>query len=179
MVDDGTGREGSDGGSQTVGHQHEEALPGRAYLGRTDLIDIQTATDVEEIEGHTIDEAAEDEEDDAGVVGRTESEESETEHPSEHGDEHDDLDAEAFQEEGDEQDAQGFCHLREAHEHRSVVGTESICHLRNGLERGDVGSREAVGDLQGHAQHGTEEEEQRRLPVLEETERIEPQARCQ
>ena len=87
------GSQGADGGTDAVGHHHEQSL-GRRLDGRlTLLVDEDASRDVEEVEGDTVDDAGEDEHDDAGHGRIADAEEAEAEHPGEHRHEHDHLDA--------------------------------------------------------------------------------------
>ena len=61
MVDNGLGGQCSDGGTQSVGHQHEEAL-GTGADGLVGLlVDVERSGNVEEVKGYTIHDAGEDE----------------------------------------------------------------------------------------------------------------------
>ena len=91
----------ADSGTKSVGHQHEQALCWSAHAGLALLVYKEAARYVEEVEGYAINYAGEDKQDDAGHGRVAQAEETEAEHPSEHGDEHHGLDAEALQEEGD------------------------------------------------------------------------------
>ena len=112
----------AEGGTDAVGHQHEEALGAGTHRGIGLLVDIKRAGDVEEVKGHTVDYARKDEECHARKLGIAQTEETETEHPADHGYHHHALDAETFETEGNEQDAEGFGNLRERYEGSGIVG---------------------------------------------------------
>ena len=97
----------TDGGTEPVGHHHEQSLRTRTDGSIRFLIDKQGTRNVEEIERHTIDEHREDEHPHA-IARIPPTEKTETEHPTEHGNEHDTLDAEPLQGKRDEQETQGL-----------------------------------------------------------------------
>lgn len=174
MIDDGLRAERSDRGADAVGHDHEESLRRGADRRIGLLIDEERPRDVEEVEGHTIDDHRKDEHPHA-VSGVAQAEESKTEHPGEHGHEHDVLDAEAFQAEGNEQDAERFGDLRQRDQRIGVVGAERGGIFGDVAETGDEGIRKAVGNLQRNTQQHREDEEQGHLLLLEEREGAQPE----
>ena len=111
MVDYLAGGKRAHSGTDAVGHHHEEPLGRCLDAGLALLVDEDTARDIEEVEGNTIDNARQDEEQHAGHGGIANAEEAEAEHPSEHGHKHDDLDAVTAEEEGYEEYAQGLANL--------------------------------------------------------------------
>ena len=175
MVNDGARRECADGGTEAICHQHEETLTRGAQFGRYLVVHKQAARYVEEVEGHSIDDAGEDEEDDAREGGVAHAEETKAQHPGHHGNEHHLLDAEAAQEEGDEQDAQGLGNLRERNEERGIVGRKTVGVFRLRNEMGDEGASIAVGHLQGHTQQHGEDEEEGHTLFAEEAEGVQSQ----
>ena len=106
-IDDGLCTQCTDGGTNTVCHQHEQTLR-RGTDGRVGgFIHKQRTGDVEEVEGNAIDNHGKYEHPHA-AARITQSEQTETKHPCEHGNEHHLLDAVALHEERNEQDAAGF-----------------------------------------------------------------------
>ena len=130
-VDDGLCGKGAYGGADAVGANHEKSLGRRAHRGRGLLVDVETARDVEEVEGHAVDDAREHNHPEARP-GVAEAEEPEAAHPRQHRHEHDALDAETFQAEGDEEDAEGLGSLRDGYEGVGVARAP---------RRGEVGQR--------------------------------------
>ena len=110
MVDDGLGGKRTYRGAKTIGHQHEQSLCAGAYILAGGLIDEEGARDVEEVEGHAIDDHR-DNKHPYAAARITRADESEAEHPCEHGDEHHVLDTEFLHEERDEQDTAGLTDL--------------------------------------------------------------------
>ena len=70
------GDEGAQRGADAVGHEHEQALCRGARLNVRLLVNVDAAGDVEEVKGHAVDDAAEDEEDVAGETGAADAEEA-------------------------------------------------------------------------------------------------------
>lgn len=83
-IHDRTGGEGTYGSTEAVGHQHKETLGGRAYVLGCVIVDIEGAGDVEEVEGYSVNDAAEYEKENSRHTRVTKSEEAEAEHPGEH-----------------------------------------------------------------------------------------------
>jgi hypothetical protein len=105
VVDDQPRNPGSNRGAQTVCHEHEETLCAGADVAGGLAVDVERTGNVEEVEGDTVDDAGKHEQPYARArVAK--SEETEPEHPCEHGDEHDFLDAESLHEEWNEEDAE-------------------------------------------------------------------------
>ncbi len=170
-IDDCACGQRADRGADAVGHQHEKSL-GRALNRAVGLaLHEQCSRDVEEVERHAVDHHRTDEHPQS-AAGIAQSEQPEAEHPGEHGDEHHLLDAEAFEEEGDEQDAERFGDLRKGGEGRGVVGADGAGEFGGSLEASDEGGGVAVGDLERDAQQHGEDEEEGHLALLEECESL-------
>ena len=164
----------ADGGSEAVGHDDEQPLRARADVLVRLAVDEQRTRDVEEVEGHAIDNHREDEHPHAAArIAR--SEEAEAQHPCQHGDEHHVLDAEAFQEERYQQDAERLGHLRERYQDVGMLHAEGVGILGYAAEAADVGVGKAVGNLQRHAQQHGEEEEDGHFLLAEQGEGAQPQ----
>ena len=125
VVDHYAGRPCAYRGPESVGHEHEQSLCGGAHLLVDVLVDEERAGDVEEIEGHAVDYAAEHEEPYA-AAGVAEAEEGEAEHPCEHRYEHHALDAEPLHEEGDQKDAECLGYLAQGDQSVGVVGSPCV-----------------------------------------------------
>ena len=102
MVDDGLGAERTNGGTEAVGHHHEHALCTATYFLIGVLVDEERTADVEEVEGHTVDDHRKDEEHEAEARRTARTEEEETQSPRTESNEHHLFNAELLQEEGDE-----------------------------------------------------------------------------
>ena len=113
----------ANGGTQTIGHNHKQSLCRGTYAGISILVHEKGTADVEEIECDTVDDTAEDKHPDAGARV-AQPEESEAEHPCQHGNHHDAFDAEAFEEEWDEEDAACFADLAQGNEDVGMFGTK-------------------------------------------------------
>ena len=75
--------QGSDGGTQTIGHHHEQALSRRFDTGFALLIDKDTARHIEEVESYTVDDARQYEEQHARHGRIANTKEAKAEHPGE------------------------------------------------------------------------------------------------
>ena len=159
MIYNLSGNQRADCCTQTVGHQHKQALRGCTNFCVTFLVDKQAAGDIKEVECHTVDKARKDEQNHAGESGVAESQEAETANPRKHGDEHNRLDAIAFQEERNEQDAEGFRYLRNRNQERCIVGCKRIGKFGKALEVSEERSGKTVSNLQRHAEEHREDEE--------------------
>lgn len=112
MVDDSLSSQCSDGGTQSIGHNHEKALGAGAdgFVGF--LVHKQRSGDIEEVESHTIHNHGEDEHPNP-TAGIACTEKAKPQYPRKHGYQHDPLNAESTEEEGNQQDAERFRTLRE------------------------------------------------------------------
>ena len=110
FVHDGLCAQGTDSGTETVGHHHEQSLCRRADARVGFLVHKQRAGDVVKVKGKAIYNHGEDD-GPYHAAGVADAEKSETEEPGNHGHQHHLLDAEALEEEGNEQNAEGFCNL--------------------------------------------------------------------
>ena len=144
-VDHRLGGECANSRADTIGHQHKQSLGGTSLLRVRVLLDKERSGDVEEVEGHAIDDHREDKHPHA-TARIAQGEEAEAQHPGHHGDEHDVLDAVALHKEGDEEDAAGLADLGERDEHIGMVDAEGVGVLGYVFKRGDKGVGEAVGD---------------------------------
>ena len=104
MVHDRLGAQRADSGTEAIGHHHEHTLRTRTDAWVCVLVNEERAADVEEIEGHTVDNHGKDEQHEAETCRTACTKEEETQCPCNKGDEHHLLDAELLQEEGDEQE---------------------------------------------------------------------------
>ena len=77
------------------------------------------------------------------------------------------LDAEAFQEERYQQDAECFGYLRQRNQDVGMLHSESAGIFGNTAETADVGVGKSVGNLQGNAQQHGENEENSHFLLLE------------
>ena len=159
----------SDGGTQSVGHDDEQALGARADSLVRLTVNEQRARYVEEVESHSIDNHREQEHPDAAAwVAR--AEQAEAQHPCEHGDEHHPFDAEALQAERYQQDAERLRYLRQRDQDIGMLHAEGVGIFRYAAEAADVRVGKSVGDLQRHAQQHGEDEEDGHFLLLEQGE---------
>ena len=166
------------GSANTIGHHHEQALSRSLDAGFALLIDEDTTRHIEEVEGHTVNDAREDEHDNTWHSGVTNTEESETEHPGEHRHEHYNLDAITLQEEWDHEDTQGLANLRDTGKQGGIVSGKRTGYgcIGTTLKAGNERTGIAIGYLQAHAQQGREDKEQGHVAALEQLEGIEAKA---
>ena len=102
----------TNGSTNAVGHHHEQTLSRSLDLRVAFLVDEDTARDIEEVKGDTVNDTREDEEDNTRHSGISYTEEAETEDPCEKRHQHYHLDTETLQEERNHQDAQGLRSLQ-------------------------------------------------------------------
>ena len=105
-----------------------------------------------------------------------EPEETEAEHPGQHGDEHHFLDAEFLHTERDEQDAERLGCLREGDQRVGVLHSERVGQRRIGRKRTQEGIGVAVRNLERSAQQHREDEEHGELAVLEQGEGLQAES---
>ena len=163
----------ADRSADTVGHQHEQTLRTGANGRITFLIYEQRTRDIEEVEGYTVDNHGDNEEHHAGEGRNTDGEEAETQHPSEHGNEHNGFNTEAFQEEGDEQNAERLTDLRQRDQNIGMLHEPLSLKGGIGAKTTDEGIGKSVGNLQTYAEEHGKEEEQGHALVAEEFEGVE------
>ena len=174
MRDDLAGDPGADRGTDAVGHQHEEPLRTGLHGLCGLLLDKECTGDVEEVKRHAVDDAGEEEQDDAHDALRgADSEEAEAQHPGEHGHQHDDLDAEALEAERDQQNTQRLGDLRDGDQQGRVFGKPAFGRRGKAV---DIGGGISVRDLQRHAQQHREEEKEGHLALLKQHEGIQTEA---
>ena len=167
------------GGTESVGHQHEHSLGTGTDVRGGVLIDIERTGDVEEVEGHSINDAAEHEEQYTGHRGIAKAEESETEHPCEHGDEHYLLDAEFLHAERNQQDTESLGSLADGDEGIGILDGEGICKSGIGGKGTEEGVCITVRYLERSAQEHAENEEDGELTVFEQAECLEAEGFCE
>ena len=91
----------ADGSTEAIGHNHEQSLRTAPDFGLCMLVNEQGTRNVEEVERHALNYHREHEHPHAGSrVAQTEK--AKAQHPRQHGNHHDTLDAKTFQAEGDE-----------------------------------------------------------------------------
>ena len=149
-VHHGLRTQGADRGADAVGHDHEKSLRRGADRHVGLVVHEERARDIEEVERHAVDDHREDEHPHA-PAGVAQPEQSEAQHPREHGHKHHVLDPEALQAERDKQDAERLRHLRQRDQRIGVVGAERRSVFGYLAERGDERIGESVGNLQRHA----------------------------
>ena len=168
FIDNRLGRERTDSSSETISHHHKESLCRRTLCFFCLLIDVERTGDIEEIKGKTIDDAAQDEEDDSRETGITCSKECKAEYPREHRHKHDVLDSEAFEEERNSQDTERLADLADGDKDIRVLHTKGVSKLFDCAKRGDEGVCITIRHLQTHSEHHREDEEERHLLLFEE-----------
>ena len=156
-------------GAEAVGHNHKDALRRRAYLAAGLLFDEKRPRDVEEVERHAVDDHREDEEH-GSRTGVAHAEEAEAQHPGQHRDQHHLLDSETPEEEGNQQDAERFGHLRQREQDHRMFHDGRIGILGHRSEILDITVAEGIGDLERGAQQHREDEEDGHALLLEERE---------
>ena len=97
--------------TDAVCHQHEQSLCRRTECRLRTVVHEQRARDVEEVEGNAVDYHRQHEEQHTWKTRVAHTEQSETQHPCEHGYQHDILDAVVTHEERNQQDAAGLTDL--------------------------------------------------------------------
>ena len=147
MVDDRLGAERSDGGTEAVGHHHEYTLRTAADLLVRVLVDEERTADVEEVEGHTVNDHRKNEEHEAEARRAARTEEEETQSPSHKGNEHHLLDAEFLQEERDQKNTKRFRDLRYGRQEHVVFHCKGVGVFRRLAKGIQEWGGEAVGHL--------------------------------
>ena len=110
-IDNFTSSQRTDSSTKTVGHHHKQTLRRSFDLRVAFLINEDTTRDIEEVKGDTLDNARQDEEDNAWHSRIANAKESETEHPSKQRHEHYNLNTKTLQEEWNHQNAAGLTNL--------------------------------------------------------------------
>ena len=145
-IDYRTCRVGAEESTESVGHDHKDTLRRGTDVGGSFLFDEKRARNVEEVECDPINDHREDQEN--GTRSRiADTEESEAEHPGQHRDQHHPFDAEASQEEGNQQDAECFGHLREREQDYRVAHDGRVGVLGHRAEVLNVTVAEGIGNL--------------------------------
>ena len=146
MIHHGLSTECAHRGSDSICHDHEEALRAVSLLRSCLLIDIERAADIEEIESDAVDNHRNDEEPHA-ASRVAETEEAEAEHPGKHSHQHHTLDAEAFQAERNQKDAESLTQLGERDKEVGITGEIIVGIGRYVLETRYEDVAITVGDL--------------------------------
>ena len=111
VIDYLTCRQCSYRSSYAISHHHKQALSRSLDGGLALLVDENTSGDIEEVEGHAIDDTREDEKQHTGHGRITHTEEAETEYPGKHRHQHHHLDTITLQEKRYHEDAKGLADL--------------------------------------------------------------------
>jgi len=167
IIHDAAGDVRADPGAEAIGHEHEEALGAGADLDIRLAFDEQRPGDIEEVEGHAIDDHGQDQEGQA-AAGVAKSKETETEDPGE--DAHDDdlFDAKPPEEERNGENEERLGDLRNGDDQYGMPNAKRASVLGYFGEIVDEAVGKCIADLQGEAEeHGIDEEDQHLL-VLEE-----------
>ena len=142
--------QGTDGSTQTIGHHHKQALSRCLDAGLTLLVNEDTTRNIKEVEGDTIYDARENEENHTRHCRITYAKESETEHPCKERHQHHNLDAKTLQEEGNHQDTQCLTNLRDRRQQGSIVGSKGVGKLWYSLKMSNERTSKTIGYLQTH-----------------------------
>lgn len=156
----------ADSGTETVCHDNEQSLCAGTDAPVGLSVNKQRTGYVEEIECHTVHNHGKYKHPYA-ASGIAHAEEPEAQYPCQHGNQHHLLDAEAFQEERYQQDAECFGYLRQRNQDVGMLHSESAGIFGNTAETADVGIGKSVGNLQGNAQQHGENEENSHFLLLE------------
>ena len=151
-VDDITSRQCSDGCAKAVSHHHKQSLSRCLNLRIAFLVDKDTARDIEEVEGDTIDDTLQDEENGSRHGGISNAKQTKAEYPCEERHQHHNLNAETLQEERNQQNTASLADLGNRGKQCGIVGSKRVGILRNSLETRQEGTCEAIGHLQTHAE---------------------------
>src|SRR5690554_816738 len=169
MLDHPTAGHAAKERAEAVGHDHEESLGAGANLGAGFLLDKDRPGDIEEVESHAVDDHRQDQQVEA-AGGVADAKERKARHPGEHTHDHDLLDAEALQEEGDGQDKERLGDLRNREQEVGVLHAKGVGV--SGAEAVQKRAAKGVGNLQGGAQKHREDKEDRHALFFKEHEGV-------
>lgn len=175
MIYDPAAADAAEIGAETIGHDHEEALGAGPDGDGRFFFDEQRTGDVEEIEGHAIDDHGKQQEYQT-AAGIADAEKTEAEYPGEDTHQHDPFDAKTLQEKGYGENEERFGDLRDRGQQIGMFDGKSIIIVPR--EIADKGQAEGIGDLQSGAQEHGKKEENGHAAVFEEFESIESKGGC-
>ena len=162
--------------SESISHDHEQSL-GTGPDGNGGLFfDEERTGNIEEVEGHSIDDHGEDEEGKPGA-GVADTKEAKAKNPGENAHQHYFFDTETIEEKRNGEDEQGLGDLGHRGKEVRMFDGERIGIVAGKVA--DKGQSECVGDLQGGAQEHSEQKEYSHFPLFEQYKSIQAQGRGQ
>src|SRR5258708_28081040 len=154
---------------QPIGHDHEQSLRAGPDGDGCFFFDEQRTGDIEEIEGHPVDDHGKHQERQP-AAGVADTEQPKAEYPGENAHQHYFFDTEPIEEKGNGQDEKGFGYLGDRSEQVGMFNGKTV-RIDPG-KIADQGQAECVGDLQSRTEEHGDKEEYGHFPLFEQHEGI-------